>query len=856
MKKIFSILLTATLIILVASCQKTKEQEVPVASVSLNKIALSLLIGETQTLTATIAPENASDKTLRWNSSAPWVASVEGGVVTALSEGSTTITVFASRKMATCQVSVSKNTIDVTSITLDKNEITLEVGKQESLVATVLPENATDKSVSWTSSDEGVATVDEGVVTAIAEGSATITATAGGFSATCTVTVPHVYVPVESISLSKTELTLEVGGSATLTATVLPENADDAQVAWSTSNKGVVTVTDGVVTGVAAGSATITAQAGTRTATCKVTVNATKIAVTGVTLEKTSLELNKGQSATLVATLQPADATDKAVSWISSAPEIASVDAEGQVKALAEGSANITVRTHDGGFEASCTVTVKEAESGAGLDDYEVEDFEYPEEPETPEEPVGPTTVAVSSVSLNKTDLSLEEGESETLKASVLPANATDKAVSWSSSATSTASVSDSGLVKAIAEGTATITVRTHDGGFEASCTVTVTKKSGGSSSGGGTLDDYETEDFEYPEEPGGDEPGGGDVPQDWTVEENYDTTPWLATSSEIESFLENVTYTDDFTVTHVTDYTGGPGTADIPPSYTVSWTSRPEAGALTLRLSEGSWSQEFALSAGASEKSLTNLVPGREYQYEVTSASSGKALAKGSFITTGRLHQVYFTPNVRNGRDLGGWTAAGGKTVAYRKIYRGGRLDGSYMNSSGKAEMRAFGIKAEIDLRYDGDGVASSSPLGSDIDFFAPKFEGGYQKMIQDNPEKVAACFTFIVQCLRQDKPVYFHCLAGRDRTGTLSMLLLGLLGVETSDLRKDYELTYFAPEYWSLHNGTYEHASTCWSFRNLFKILKDTGKSTVQEQIEKLLLDNGVSQQDINDFRSLMLE
>ena len=178
------------------------------------------------------------------------------------------------------------------------------------------------------------------------------------------------------------------------------------------------------------------------------------------------------------------------------------------------------------------------------------------------------------------------------------------------------------------------------------------------------------------------------------------------------------------------------------------------------------------------------------------------------------------------------------------------------FFGSSGKADMRAFGIKAEIDLRYDGDGVASSSPLGADIDFFAPKFEGGYHKMIQDNPDKVAACFTFIVQSLRQGKPVYFHCLAGRDRTGTLSMLLLGLLGVDTSDLRKDYELTYFAPEYWSLHNGVYEHSSTCWSFRNLFKILKDTGESTVQKQIEKLLLDNGVPQQDIDDFRALMLE
>lgn len=750
MNRLLSAMLIAALMMLAASCQKNKEKEVPVTSVSLNKVSLTLPVGETISLTATVSPENATDKTLRWNSSAPSVATAEDGVVTAISEGTATITVLASRKMATCEVTVPHVHVPVESITLDQKEATLEVGSTLTLTATVNPENADEPAVSWTSSDETIATVKDGVVTAIAEGSAIITSTAGEKSATCVITVPHVFVPVESVTLDKTEETLMVGGTLTLTATVNPENADEPAVTWTSSDKTVATVADGVVTAVAEGSAIITAAAGEKSATC--------------------------------------------------------------------------------------TVTVKTNNSGGSLEDYGVDDYDYDSNPET---------IHVTSVALNKDTLELAEGETETLNASILPNNATDKTVAWSSSSPTTASVSEGGEVHAMKAGSAIITVRTQDGGFEASCNVTVTTKA--ASESGGSLDDYGIDNFDY-----------GDTPQDWTVEIYHDTTPWLATNPDVQSFLENVTYSDtDFSVTHITDYPGGPGTADIPPSYTVSWTARVEAGALTFRLWEGSWSQEFALAPGASEKSLTNLIPGRTYNYEVTSTASGKALKQGSFITKGRLHQIYFAPNVRNGRDLGGWSAAGGKTVAFRKIYRGGRLDGSYMNSTGKADMRAFGIKAEIDLRYEGDGVASSSPLGSDIDFFAPNFDGGYQKMIQDNPAKVAACFQFIVGCLRQNKPVYFHCLAGRDRTGTLSMLLLGLLGVDTSDLRKDYELTYFAPEYWSLHNGAYEHASTCWSFRNLFKILKDTtGKSTVQEQIEKLLLDNGVSQQDIDDYRSMMLE
>ena len=119
-----------------------------------------------------------------------------------------------------------------------------------------------------------------------------------------------------------------------------------------------------------------------------------------------------------------------------------------------------------------------------------------------------------------------------------------------------------------------------------------------------------------------------------------------------------------------------------------------------------------------------------------------------------------------------------------------------------------------------------------------------------------MADCFNFIVNCLRDNKPVYFHCAAGRDRTGTLASILLGVLGVSESDISKDYELTYFAPAYWSLLNGEYQHSRTSYGFRCIFNTLKETGESAFAQQVQKLFLDNGVSQKDIDDFRAIMLE
>ena len=172
-----------------------EQTDVPVTGVSLNTSTLNLIEGGTDTLTATVEPNNATNRNVTWSSDNPSVATVNNGVVSAVSEGTATITVTAqgdSTKSASCTVTVTAATVSVTGVTLNKTSTSLYVGDTETLTATVAPDNATNKAVTWTSSNPSVATVENGVVTALARGTAVITATAAdgsGASAKVTVTV-------------------------------------------------------------------------------------------------------------------------------------------------------------------------------------------------------------------------------------------------------------------------------------------------------------------------------------------------------------------------------------------------------------------------------------------------------------------------------------------------------------------------------------------------------------------------------------------------------------------------------------------------------------------------------------------
>ena len=338
----------------------------PVQSVGLNKTELALEVGKTGTLEAKVEPSDATNKNVTWSSSNPEVATVDNGVVTAVSAGEAIITVTTEdgAKTATCKVTVNApQTVPVTGVTLDKAELTLEKGSTGTLKATVEPQNATNNTVTWSSSNEEVATVDQhGTVTAVRAGTATITVTTedGVKTATCKVTVnaPQT-VPVTGVTLDKAELMLKEGSTGTLTATVEPQNATNNTVTWSSSNPEFVTVANGTVTAVSAGTATITVTTadGNHKATCTVTVTPKTVPVSGIQVQG-SASVYVGGSTKLTATVTPTNATNQKVTWSSNNESVATVGTDGTVTAVSAGTATITVTTEDGQKTAACTVTV------------------------------------------------------------------------------------------------------------------------------------------------------------------------------------------------------------------------------------------------------------------------------------------------------------------------------------------------------------------------------------------------------------------------------------------------------------------------------------------------------------------
>ena len=333
-----------------------------VEEISFNKTSVSLKAGETVTLTATVKPDDATDKTVTWSTSDAsvatvndGVATVNDGVVTAKKVGTATITAKAGDKSATCVITVVAT--PVTSVTLNKTSASLKAGETVTLRATVKPDDATDKTVTWGSSDESVAKVENGIVTAIGKGLSTITAKAGDTPAKCMVKVS---VPVENVTLNKTELVLQKGQEELLVALVSPDDATDKTINWSSSNVSVVRVDqNGAVAAEGAGTAVITASAGTKLATCTITVT---IPVESISLNMTERTIKVNETVLLKAEINPSDATTKSIQWSSSDVSIVSVGSNGMVKGLKEGVATITASAD--GKSTSCTITVLRSTAG------------------------------------------------------------------------------------------------------------------------------------------------------------------------------------------------------------------------------------------------------------------------------------------------------------------------------------------------------------------------------------------------------------------------------------------------------------------------------------------------------------
>lgn len=401
-------------------------------NIRLNTTYMNLDVGKGARLEYTLSPSISPTPTVRMYSSDTRVASINSnGYVRAEGSGDCVIMVENSAGPdATCSVHVNK--VDPTSVSLSAPD-PIYIGQEVTLTPRLYPDNA-QTTYSWSSNDKTVAEISNGVVTGKSVGTARITVTtANNLSASCNV---EVYKPVPSkIELNKSSLQLPVSGKETLTYNVSPSYAIYS-VTWESDAPDIVSVNNGKLEAKSPGTANITVITDNgKKSVCKVTVPPEP---TAVSVKPDKLELVAGQKKQLSYSFTPSDAATLKLTWKSSNSDVTSVSDKGEVSAKTEGTARISVETANGVI-GSCDLTV------------------YP---------------APSSISVKEPSLQLHIGDVTTLTYSVLPENAVYK-VTWKSSNTNVASVSDNGEVIAKMQGSAKITVST-DNGLSSSCNVSV----------------------------------------------------------------------------------------------------------------------------------------------------------------------------------------------------------------------------------------------------------------------------------------------------------------------------------------------------------------------------------------------
>ena len=352
------------------------------------------------------------------------------------------------------KLNVPSNFIPVNSLSISAPTTTIIPNKVVWLTASVIPSNATNQSVTWSSSNTAYATIDEyGFVTAKEAGigkTVTITATANdgsGVTGTCTLTIVGATdnTPVKEIAINAPSSTVKPGNKVALSATVAPSDATDNSVTWSSSNTAYATVdANGVVTTKAAGtgkSVVITATANDGSGVKSTfNINIKKVNVTKISLSTTTKTVKAGKKATVKATIAPTNATNKAITWTSSNKKYATVNSKG------------VVTTKKAGIGKTVTITAKAKDGSGKKSSIKIKIVK---------------TVKVSKIRLKASSKTVKAGKKVTVKAAITPVNATNKALTWSSSNKKYAAVNRGGVVTTKKAGkgkTVKITVKAKDG--------------------------------------------------------------------------------------------------------------------------------------------------------------------------------------------------------------------------------------------------------------------------------------------------------------------------------------------------------------------------------------------------------
>lgn len=345
-------------------------------------------------------------------------------------------------------LSAKINFVTVPKISINYSSISLEMGKTLELF--VSAEDEIDISnITWSSSDTNIAVVDDmGVVTAINAGDTVITATTGDGINSVACTIKVLPIAVESLTLDKTNINMYIGDTDKIVAKITPDNATNKSIVWESSDTDIVYVENGVVTAKKPGTAIITAKSGDGRYKAECIIEVTTIVISNIIIDKSNITLKCGEYTTIMYTTEPENATDKTVVWSSSDDKIASVS-NGIVKGIRNGIVVITASNLDGSIKAECTVSVI------------------------------PSTIAVTGITLKESTALISIGEKKTLHASILPNDATNADILWSSNNNNVITVSDSGVIEGVSEGKAIVTAKTIDGGFTADCEIEVSGKIG-----------------------------------------------------------------------------------------------------------------------------------------------------------------------------------------------------------------------------------------------------------------------------------------------------------------------------------------------------------------------------------------
>lgn len=330
-------------------------------------------------------------------------------------------------------------------------------------------------------------------------------------------------------------------------------------------------------------------------------------------------------------------------------------------------------------------------------------------------------------------------------------------------------------------------------------------------------------------------------------VDENLENTvQYRQMNATAAEFIADVDYTEnanDYSITKVTPY------------YSATTTySKEEPSGLQIKVPANT---TITIEQGDKVKSEAVSGIGTIYNMEPLKAGTFSFGGKTyKIVPEGGVRMIY-TPSVWNVRDLGGWACTGGR-VKYGKIFRGGHF-GSITDADKSTIVNWLGVKTDIDLRNNSEtGSISTSPLGSSVEYFHQSLDF-YANAVSTSAAsaRTVAVLKKVMACVASNKPCYFHCMSGSDRTGTIAYLLLSLLGVSQSDKDKEYELTAFSDEAdGKRFRNTNYNATNGSGWYPLIKYFRDTytGEND-NERVVAWAVANGITATEINAFRSAMI-